>query len=99
MQPQMHSYTSRLEALRPKYHAALAERREIALAYLSDSADSADPAVLRSEAHKTAGTAGSFGYEKLTVDAERLCRALDNDEDVHGLCRVYVDSIEAILAA
>lgn len=95
MQSNATAYTTRLDSLRPKYLAALAERRQTALAYLSDGGDAA---TLRSEAHKTAGTAGSFGYDKLTMDADRLCRALDGDADVTARCQAYLESIESVLS-
>lgn len=100
------SISSKLDVLRPKYHAVLSERRTTAMRVLKEEARKSILAELRQEAHKTAGTAGSFGYWQLTESATRLCAELDkvlvdeqSSEALIPLCVDYLRSIDQALDA
>lgn len=73
-------YARRKEALRQKFLAVMQDRYDMlnkAVAGMRGGRDPSHVQDCRFAAHKTAGTAGAFGYEALGQTARTTCDALD----------------------
>jgi len=93
----------RMEALRQRYAASLADKRA-ALTGAWDTWRHSDrsPAQLRelaTQAHRMAGSAGSYGYEELGACASALDRLVTRVQDAHADAAALDAAVQAVLAA
>jgi len=93
----------RMEALRTRYAASLPDKRAALLAAWQAWRASDDaPAYLRelaTQAHRLAGSAGSYGYDELGASASALDRLVASLPHAPGDTARLDDAVRALLAA
>ena len=93
----------RMDALRKRYADSLADKRAALVgaweAWRAADRSSAHLRELAMQAHRLAGSAGSYGYDALGASAGALDRLATSMQDARGDAARVDDAVQAVLAA